>query len=148
MSDVNSDLSYYRLYCPKSSFYYPKVTFDVNPLKAESLTQKIYEKIEKPKFKVNPSEVIRHSDIQTMWKTGNYDVEGSPFKINRLSTLDQISKYYFPQHSVRYDIDVPFFMPTDKLYLNNSQKAVKEQWDIFTRKTGISRQQQKKIKFS
>ena len=143
MSEILSDTSFYRLYMPRSVFYHPNVTFDRDPIKAESFNETIYTHVRKLNLDINANEVIIHADIETMWKTGNYNVDGSPFKVNRLTNIKQISQYYMPEHSVRYDVDVPFFMPTDRIYLNNSKRAVDEQWNIFTRKTGITRNEQK-----
>ena len=145
MSDIQSETSYYRLYWD-TGYLEPKLFYDKDPIKAESLeSEVIYDQIEKPRMMFNPHEIIRHSDIETLWKSGHYDNDYAPFKMYRLTNISEISEYYMPEHSVRYDVDTPFFMPTDKLYLNNSMHSVDEQWKIFTAKTGITRKQQKKL---
>ena len=135
------NISFSRLRMPKDTIV-PKLVYDKNPIRAESFNDIIYDRVDKPKLLLHPNEMIHHSNIETMWKTGNYDCEQSPFKIKRLTNITEISKYYMPQHTVRYDVDVPFFMPTDKIYLNNSEQAIKAQWNIFTSKTGITRTEQ------
>ena len=71
MSEILSDTSYYRLCFPKNMFYHPKIKLDRDPKKAESFTETFYTPpVPKLKLDANPNEIIRHSDIETMWKTG------------------------------------------------------------------------------
>ena len=120
--------SFSRMRMPKDEIT-PKIFYDKWPVRAEGdgTTIKVDTKMKPDRgILFHSNEIIRHSDIEVMWCTGNYDTEGSPCKVNRLTNIKQISQYYMPEHSVRYDVDVPFFMPTDKIYLSNSKRAVDE----------------------
>jgi hypothetical protein len=138
---------FYRLRFSKRNYYEPKITFDREPIKAESFGQCIYEPKKRPRLDATACERIVFNDIETMWKTGNYSAEDKYFHPTKIYNVSEMQKYYLPNHTVPYNVDIPVFMPTDKIYLNNSRAAIDKQWNIFTQKTGITRKEQQKQKF-
>ena len=80
-----------------------------------------------------------------LWPGGKYAKDLEPFKINRLTTLKEIDTYYLPENTVPYKYPTPFFMPTDELYWTNTKEALDKQWILFTSKTGITPQEQRRM---
>jgi hypothetical protein len=125
----------------------PTIQFDKNPIKPESINGIIAPVSKEKSMMMHPNEMIRFSSMESMFKGDKFITEPSEshFDMNRLTSIEKISQFYLPEHSVRFDIDTPFFMPTDRIYLNNNEHAINEQWRIFEEKTGITKRQQKKM---
>jgi hypothetical protein len=125
----------------------PTVQFDKNPIRPESINGIITPVSKEKSMMMHPNEMIRFSSMESMFQGNKFITEPSEshFDMNRLDSIDKISQFYLPEHTVRFDVDTPFFMPTDRIYLNNNEHAINEQWRIFQEKTGITKKQQKKM---
>ena len=119
-----------------------KIFFDRHPITAPKGTVITNEALPQGSGMKNEKPIV-FTDIAKQWKRGYYLSSDEPFKINRLTNMKEIKSFYLPHNSVTYDMPVPIFMPTDKLYLTNNKEQLQKQWKVFTGLTGITPAEQK-----
>ena len=61
---------------------------------------------------------------------GDFSSDDESFKMNRLTTLNEIDKYYRAGNEISLSVPIPLFNPSDKIELNN-QQGMLNQWENY-----------------
>jgi hypothetical protein len=104
--------------------YKPKLFLDKFPIKAESNSDVIYTKIEKPMKIKEPA--LQRETLEKDLKNINSNRNG--FNSNPFRNMENINKYY--KHEPNLSAPEPPFVPSEKLWL-----SPEEQWRLYLSKT-------------
>ena len=133
---TESDTSFY--YLEREKIIKPKIFFSKGSIRADEAGTEIKQgTTNMPNGNRPPKKEqrISHSNINRLWKLGDYNNDDEPFKTDRLTNLAEIFKYYAGQDWVPLKIKLPPFDPSDKITLN-TPGGVEKQWREYLQKTG------------
>ena len=135
MSGSIEGYSYYKI-TPEPLKTIPKTFHDKKPVRADDSGTVIKTgttDLPQGGSPPRPEPTIKHKDFDRMAKLGDFKDDDEPFKLNRLTTLNEIDKYYRASNEIPLSVPLPLFDPSDKIHLNTEEGALM-QWENYMRK--------------
>ena len=77
---------------------------------------------------------IRFNNVDKMWRNGIYSNTDEPFKVNRLTNINEIRQFY-SKGEPALNLPLPPYDPTSTITLNTPE-GIEKQWRIYLQKTG------------
>lgn len=131
-----SDTSYYRIYPQK--VIKPVVHYEKTPVRAEGSGNEIKQgqtNLPSGGKSLPKEKPIKLHNIESLWRSGNYDQDGAPFKQHRLTNLKEIKQFYSYPGEVPLSVELPPWNVDDTITLN-TEEGIHKQWSQFVKKTG------------